>query len=132
SRPFPRARAVRPPARAGVLHGRTLPSAVRGRVEISRPVDLGPADEAGLYLAALEHAHEVDRPPAPGRPGDVGVVAHGVQELASGLVANEAKLEEADRLRRVRLFRDDERDQRKPHADGDTFAVADLARGLRD
>ena len=103
----------------------------RRGVEVPVDVDLGAPDETGVDIAALQHPHEVDRPRAPHGAGNVGIVAHRVEELGGRLVAHDAELEETDRVRRVRALRDDEGDERKAHPDEHALAIADLARGLR-
>src|SRR5262249_43227308 len=95
-------------------------------------VDLSAADEARIDLAAREQSHEVERARAPRGPAHVRRVAHGVEELRRRVVADDPKLEQADRVRRVRPFGENERDERQPHADEDLLAVADLACGLGD
>src|SRR5437773_11161945 len=104
----------------------------RGRVQIAVDVDLRATDEPRMDVAALEESHKVDRAGAPHGPRDVGVVAHRVEELRRGLVAEDAQLEEADRGRSVRALRDNERDEGQAHPHEDALAVADLARRPRD
>jgi len=127
------ARDVRPAAAAGKLHDRMLPiGADRRGVEVPVAIDLRAADEAGIHVAALQQPHEVDRPRAPGRAGDVRGVPHRVEQLRGGGVAHHAQLEQADRVRRMGPLGDDERDERQPHPDEHDLAVGDLPRGLRD
>ena len=131
--PVREARDVRAATGTGELHGGMCSVHADGRgVEISVHVDLGAADEARLHLAALQHAHELDHRAAPYRAANIGGVTHRVKQLGRGTVTNEAQLEQADRVRRVRPLRDDERDERKTHPDEHVLAVANLSSGLRD
>src|SRR2546425_9299424 len=104
----------------------------RGRVQVSMDIDLRTADETGMHIAALQQAHEVDRARTPDGARDVGVVAHGVEELLRRFVAHYAELEETDRVRRVSSLGNHEGDKREAHPDEHPLTVADLARRLRD
>src|SRR5436309_3270950 len=74
----------------------------RGGVEVAVAIDFRAADESGLNVAALQQTHEIDRARAPHGSGDVRRIAHGVEELRRRLVADDAELEQADGVRRVR------------------------------
>ena len=70
-------------------------------VEVAQGIDLGPADEADVDAALLQQAHDVHQPEAGDGAHDVGRISHRVDEGFGGPVADDAVLEEPDRIRRV-------------------------------
>ena len=102
-----------------------------GGVQVPERIDFRAADEAHVDPALLQQAHDVDQAEAGERPGNVGRIAHGVDERLGGPVADDAVLEQADRVGRVGCLGQPEAEQGKPHADEHDLLVSDFA-GRRD
>jgi len=98
-----------------------------GGVDVAETVDLGGADEAGVDPPLLELPHDLQQPGAPRRAELIVGIAHGVDHAGRGVGADDAALEYAGGVGRVRQLGDAESDDRQPHSDEHHVMIGDLA-----
>src|SRR5439155_994760 len=94
-----------------------------GGVEIAERIDLRPPDEPNVHPSLLQQAHDVIEPEARDRAGDVGWIAHGVDEGLRRPIPDDAVFEQPDGIGRMGSFGEPEAQQGKAPPGSSTTAV---------
>src|SRR5262249_46009486 len=103
-----------------------------GRVQIAETIHFRRAQKTEMHPPGLEQAHDAHHVQALRGAQEIRRIGHGVNQLRRRSAANYTVLKQANRVWSMSFFRDHECNERKPHADKDQFAIADLACGSAD